>query len=316
MAEQSRLRVVYAGTPAFAVPALQALIDGPFDVVAVYTQPDRPAGRGRKLRASPVKELALSHNLPVEQPTTLREDSAQQQLAAYAPDIMVVAAYGLILPQSVLDTPRHGCLNIHASLLPRWRGAAPIQRAIEAGDTETGVCLMEMAAGLDTGAVIACRRTAITDSDTAASVHDRLAVLGAELTVECLADWAAGALPSMPQSAQGVTYAEKITADEAWIDWQAGARDLARRVRAFNPWPVARCRMAGEPLRVWMASALPDDGQGAVPGTVVAVAPGGIDVQTGDGLLRLLEVQAPGRRAQPVDEFLRGHPITAGIEFE
>ncbi len=235
MAEQSRLRVVYAGTPEFAVPALQALIDGPFDVVAVYTQPDRPAGRGRQLRASAVKQLAQQYQLPLEQPASLRTAEAQAQLGAYAPDVMVVAAYGLILPQAVLDTPRYGCVNIHASLLPRWRGAAPIQRAIEAGDTKTGVCLMEMAAGLDTGPVIACRETPIDDQDTAATVHDRLAVLGAQVMQESLIQWTEGALVATPQPAQGVVYADKISADEAQIDWQASALALGAPGTCIQP---------------------------------------------------------------------------------
>ncbi len=315
MAENTRLRVVYAGTPEFAVPALQALIDGPFEVVAVYTQPDRPAGRGRKLRASAVKQLAEQHRLPVEQPVSLGTPQAQQQLAGYAPDVMVVAAYGLILPQAVLDIPQHGCVNIHASLLPRWRGAAPIQRAIEAGDIHTGVCLMEMAAGLDTGAVITCRETIIGEQDTAASVHDRLAELGAELMRDALSEWATGALASTPQPEQGVTYAQKITAAEAQIDWQLSAQVLSCRVRAFNPWPVARAQYTGELLRIWMAEALPGD-RNASPGTVTAVSAQGIDVQTGDGVLRVLEVQMPGRRAQPVADFLRGHRIEVGMHFE
>lgn len=315
MAEHTRLRVVYAGTPEFAVPALQALIDGPFDVVAVYTQPDRPAGRGRKLRASAVKQLAEQYQLPVEQPESLRSPQARQQLADYAPDVMVVAAYGLILPQAVLDIPRRGCVNIHASLLPRWRGAAPIQRAIEAGDGKTGVCLMEMAAGLDTGAVIACQETPIAQEDTAATVHDRLALMGAQVMTESLSAWASGALVAIPQPEQGVMYAEKITAAEAQIDWQLSASVLARRVRAFNPWPVMRTQYAGEWLRIWMAEASPADVD-ALPGTVVAVSAQGIDVQTGDGALRLREVQVPGRRAQPVADFLRGHQIEAGMRFE
>ncbi len=316
------LRVVYAGTPDFAVPALEALLRGPHTVVAVYTQPDRPAGRGRRLRPSPIKQRALEADIPVAQPVDFKDPDSVATLAALAPDVLVVAAYGLILPQAVLDVPRLGALNIHASLLPRWRGAAPIQRAIQAGDRNTGVCLMEMAAGLDTGPVVACRATPIGPEDTGGRLHDRLATLGAQLLTDALDDWAAGALPATPQPADGVTYAARITTAEAHVDWTMPAADLARRVRAFNPWPVVRCEHRGEPLRIWAAEALdsasaasaPPPGRSADPrpGTVLATGAAGIDVSTGHGRLRLLQVQVPGGRAQAAADFLRGHAVDVG----
>jgi len=308
------LRVAFAGTPDFAVPALQALLDGPHHVVAVYAQPDRPAGRGRRLRPSPVKAQALAHELSVEQPQSLRTDAAVERLRAYAPDVLIVAAYGLILPTTILEVPRLGALNVHASLLPRWRGAAPIQRAIEAGDTESGVCLMEMAPGLDTGPVVAHAATPLSDTETGGSLHDRLADLGGALLAAKLDDWAAGRLPAVPQPEAGVTYAAKLTSDEAWIDWRASAEQLARRIRAFNPWPIARCGWAGDALRIRFARPAPamTTAESVTPGTVVAAGDEGLDVMTGEGCLRLTEVQAPGGRAQPVADFLRGHAIHVG----
>ena len=304
--------MVYAGTPAFAVPALESLINAGYPVAAVYTQPDRPAGRGRRLRASPVKTLALAHGLAVEQPESLRDPAVQARLARYAPDVMVVAAYGLILPSAVLDIPRHGCLNIHASLLPRWRGAAPIQRAIEAGDGESGVCLMEMAAGLDTGPVVACRSTPIGPEDTGATLHERLAGMGADLLTETLDEWLSGRLRARAQTEEGVTYADKISAEESRLDWHEPAERLARRIRAFNPWPVMRCEREGQALKVWTARALSAPVATGTPGQIMTVGDAGIDVQTGDGVLRLSRVQAPGGRAQAVADFLRGHKMHAG----
>ena len=310
------LRIVYAGTPEFAVPALQALIDSPHTVVAVYTRPDRPAGRGRQLTASPVKQLALEAGLPIEQPAKLSTADAQAQLQAFAPDVMVVAAYGLLLPASVLSIPRYGCLNLHASLLPRWRGAAPIQRAIEAGDSQSGVCLMQMTPGLDEGPVVSAMQTPISDTDTGGSVHDRLALLAAELLQRDLDAWVAGQLVAVPQSDQGVKYARKLTTDEAWIDWSEPALAIAWRVRAFNPWPVARCRWSEAILRVWNAEVVKAAGHAeSEPGKVMAVSREGIDVATGDGLLRLTRVQLPGRRAQPVSQFLQGQAIHAGEQL-
>ena len=294
-------RIVYAGTPEFAVPALAALIATGRAPVAVYTQPDRPAGRGRRLTASPVKQLAQEAGIPVVQPPSLKPAEAQAELAALAPDLMVVAAYGLILPRAVLSLPPLGGLNIHASLLPRWRGAAPIQRAILAGDTETGVCLMRMEPGLDTGPVFACGHLHLEADATAASVHDRLATMGADLLVERLDAILDGSLAPRPQSEQGVLYAHKIDKGEAWIDWVESALAIDRRVRAFNPWPVAQTGFDGRVLRVHAARPLPGEAvPGDIPpGTVLATRRDGVDVATGDGILRLQMVQLPGRKPIP-----------------
>lgn len=310
----SRLRVVYAGTPAFAVPALDRLLGESYDLVGVYTQPDRPAGRGRRLRPSPVKARALASGLRVLQPETLRGPKAKAEFAALLPDVVVVAAYGLILPRAVLAIPRYGCLNIHASLLPRWRGAAPIQRAILAGDVETGVCLMRMQAGLDTGPVLACRTTPIDDDDTAGSLHDRLAELGGQLLGESLPEWVAGRLQAQPQPSDGVTYAVKLTKQEAEMDWSHPACDLARQVRAFNPWPGAGTRIAGRETKIWRSKPLAASG-GDIPGTVVAAARVGIDVATGAGTLRITVLQASGRRAQSAGEFLNGVRLAPGVRL-
>ena len=302
------LRIVYAGTPDFAVPALKALIASRHEVVAVYTQPDRPAGRGRKLKPSPVKAVALEHDIPVEQPEKLREPEAQARLAAYRPDLMVVAAYGLILPQAVLDIPRLGCLNIHASLLPRWRGAAPIHRAILAGDTHTGVTIMQMDAGLDTGDMLLKREVAIEPLDNGQMLHDRLAVLGAEALLEAIDGLLAGSISPEPQDGALANYAEKLAKAEADIDWGESAEAIARRVRAFNPWPVAQTRLKGEPLRIW--SALPLNGAAsAEPGCVVAESAEGIDIACGEGVLRVESLQLPGGRPLAARDFLNGRTL-------
>ena len=280
------MRIVFAGTPDFSVPVLQALLDSGHEVVGVYSQPDRPAGRGRKLRPGPVKQLALQHEIPVFQPLSLRDEAAQATLAALEPELMVVVAYGLILPRAVLDIPARGCVNLHASLLPRWRGAAPIQRAILAGDRETGVCLMQMEAGLDSGPVLAQVKTEIRDEETGGSLHDRLSQLAAGLIARHLDDLAAGRLTPAPQDESLVTYASKLDKAEAAIDWTRNADELERQVRAFNPWPVAQADYQGEKLRIWDAKAI-QEAPADAPGTVVAAGPEGIDVVCGQGGLRL-----------------------------
>lgn len=287
------LRLVFAGTPAFAVPSLVALRDAGYGLCAIYTQPDRPAGRGRQVCASPVKQQAGA--LPVYQPISLRDATAQQQLAALQPDLLVVVAYGLLLPAAVLTIPRLGCVNIHASLLPRWRGAAPIQRALLAGDTETGVTLMQMAEGLDTGPVLASLPCPIPPGMTGGELHDRLAERGARLLLDSLPALVAGQLIPQPQAESRATYAAKLSKAEARLDWTQPAAVLERQVLAFNPWPVAETRLADQVLRIWRAAALAD-ATTASPGTVVHQDAAGIEVATGAGRLRLTELQLPGRR--------------------
>src|SRR5574337_8057 len=301
------LRLVFAGTPEFAVPHLRACLAENVEIAAVYTQPDRPAGRGRALGASPVKQAALAAGLIVEQPESLKSLAAQARLHELAPDLLVVVAYGLILPRKVLAIPRLGCWNVHASLLPRWRGAAPIQRAILAGDAETGVCLMQMDAGLDTGPVLLERRTAITSGDTGGSLHDRLAALGAEALQEGLARASRGeSLPATPQSEAGATYAHKLDKAEAKLDFALPAVELARKVRAFDPWPGAEAVLAGERVRVWAASALPvQQGRtGKSPGTIVAASKAGIDIACHASVLRILKLQRAGGRVITAADFL------------
>ncbi|HEY6940794.1 methionyl-tRNA formyltransferase [Dokdonella sp.] len=298
------LRLVFAGTPEFAVPSLAACLASGVEVVAVYTQPDRPAGRGRRLAASPVKQAALAANVPVEQPETLRDAAARERLAAYAPDLVVVVAYGLILPKTVLALPRLGCWNVHASLLPRWRGAAPIQRAILAGDSETGVDLMRMEAGLDTGPVLLEARTPIAPDDTGGSLHDRLAVLGAATLAEGLARLLRGDPPApTAQREDGVVYAHKLDKAEARLDWDEPADVLARKVRAFDPWPVAEAVIDGERMRIWSAQAIEGDVDGPT-GRIVAAGRDSIDVATGAGALRITELQREGGRRIRVRDWL------------
>ncbi len=311
------MRVAFAGTPAFARTALGQLQAAGFDIVLVLTQPDRPAGRGMQLQASPVKALALQHGLPVAQPRSLRLDGkyaddaaqARQALEDAKPDVLVVAAYGLLLPPWVLALPPLGCLNIHASLLPRWRGAAPIHRAIEAGDERAGITIMQMDAGLDTGDMLLSAALDIAPDDTTASLHDRLAALGGELIVQALHDAAAGRLRPTPQPEAGVTYAHKIEKSEALIDWRLPAPVLARRIRAFDPFPGASTTLAGDALKVWRAQAATGHG---MPGTVLATDADAITVACGEGTLRLLELQRPGGKRVSAAQFLQARPLAPG----
>ena len=322
------MKIGFAGTPEFARHALEALLGHgqaggqPIDVAVVLTQPDRAAGRGMQLTASPVKTFALEHGITVLQPRGLRLDgrwaedaqAAQAQLAALELDVLVVAAYGLILPKWVLELPRFGCLNIHGSLLPRWRGAAPIQRAIEAGDRTTGITIMQMDEGLDTGDMLLVDSLAIHDDETAQTLHDRLAVMGGVLIIKAIEDLAARRLKATPQDASQATYAAKLLKSEAALDWTQPAEVLARRVRAFNPFPGTTANLPGVPetVKVWEAQVLPG-GTGAAPGTVLACDSNGIDVATSDGLLRLLTLQKPGGKRQTVSVFLQSTPaLTLG----
>jgi methionyl-tRNA formyltransferase len=305
----SSLSIVFAGTPEFSVPVLDALLRSRHRVVAVYTQPDRPAGRGRQLAASAVKQFASTRSLPIEQPSSLKDPLALERLTSWAADVMVVVAYGLLLPQSVLDTPRFGCINVHASLLPRWRGAAPIQRAILEGDERTGVTIMRMDAGLDTGPMLLKRTTPILSQDTSATVHDRLSVLGAQALLESLDSLDTLRPEAQPQ--EGVTYASKIRKEEGVIDWSASAAAIDRTVRAFNPWPVAETRWDKRQLRIWEAEPK-ETSSDRRPGTVIHCADAGIDVATGAGVLTLKRVQLAGRKAMSAAEFLHAHrPLDA-----
>jgi methionyl-tRNA formyltransferase len=316
------MRVIFAGTPEFARVALAQLHAAGFDIALVLTQPDRPAGRGMKLQASAVKQWAQAHQVPVAQPRSLRldgkypEDAAAARAAIEAAhaDVMVVAAYGLILPQWVLDLPRLGSLNIHGSVLPRWRGAAPIHRAIEAGDTETGVTIMQMDAGLDTGDMLLVQTLPIGPQDSTATLHDTLAALGGRLIVEALELAACGGLRPQPQPATGVTYAHKIDKHEALLDWAQDAQALARRVRAFNPFPVACGLLAGETIKFWSAQALPHS-TAAAPGQVLAAGAEGVDIATASGVLRVTRLQKAGGKPLDAADFLRGFEIRPGQVF-
>jgi methionyl-tRNA formyltransferase len=307
------MRIVFAGTPEFAVPALDAVVAAGHQVAAALTQPDRPSGRGLAAAASPVKRAAARLGVAVLQPVTLKTPEAQAEIRTLAPDALVVAAYGLILPQAALDLPRLGAINIHASLLPRWRGAAPIHRALLAGDRETGISIMRMEAGLDTGPVLLREAVTILPDDTAGTLHDRLAALGARLVLEALAGLARGTLTATPQPAEGVTYAVKLQKDEARIDWRRPAAEIERQVRAFNPFPVAGARVRSTEVKIWRAAAV--DGAGE-PGAVIEIDPAGIVVAGGAGALRLEELQRAGGKRLPARDFLRGFPLAVGERFE
>ncbi|MEE4185354.1 MAG: methionyl-tRNA formyltransferase [Gammaproteobacteria bacterium] len=313
----TRARIVFAGSPEFAVPALTAVLDSPHEVVAVLTQPDRPAGRGRRLTPSPVHQAAAARGLRILQPLSLRESLIQAQLRALTADLLVVVAYGQLLPPEVLAMPRRGCVNLHASLLPRWRGASPIQSALLAGDTETGVCLMQMDAGLDTGAVFARSVRGIAADATAASLHDALAADGATLLATHLDELLAGSLAAVPQSKTGVTYAPRIKKADGVIDWQQPAARIDCQIRAYNPWPVATTVWQGQPLRCWNSRLAVDDPSAsptaAVPGEVVAVGAAGIGVQTGAGIVLLTELQLPGKRRLSAGQFSQAHALAGSV---
>lgn len=305
------MRIIFAGTPEFSAETLKALLTTEHEICAVYTQPDRPSGRGRKLTASPVKQLALEHSIPVEQPLNFKEQDSKQILADYQADLMIVVAYGLLLPQVILDTPKYGCINIHASLLPRWRGAAPIQRAILAGDAETGICIMQMEAGLDTGPVLSRSSCPIHNDDTAQILHDRLAALGSQTLLNTLPKLYELQQNAQVQDSSLSNYASKLQKAEATIDWQHSALDISRQIHAFNPWPVAQSSWKGETFRIWLAKAI-NEQHNVNAGDILAVNRDGIDVATGQGVLRLTQVQIPGKRSMPVSDFLNANPMAIG----
>ncbi len=313
------MKIIFAGTPEFAVPALVALIQAEQEIVMVLTQPDRPAGRGMKLHASPVKQLALQHNLNVFQPESLKPLEIQAQIAAVNADVMIVAAYGLIIPTVVLNMPKFGCYNIHASLLPRWRGAAPIHRALLAGDKETGVTIMEVVPALDAGAMVSKGVVPITDADTTQTLHDELAKIGADLMVQAMQKLVQNrALPSEPQDESLVTYAHKLEKSEAAIDWQKSAVEISRQVRAFNPFPVATVQFRGETCRIWFATALSEKTHAKV-GEIIALGHGlqaSIHAACGQGVLEILELQIPGGKRQTAQQFVQGQHVKVGETFK
>ncbi|ABV34647.1 methionyl-tRNA formyltransferase [Shewanella sediminis HAW-EB3] len=307
------LNIIFAGTPDFAARHLQALIDSEHNIIGVYSQPDRPAGRGKKLQASPVKSLAIEHNLPVFQPKSLRDEQAQAELANLNADIMVVVAYGLILPKVVLDTPKLGCINVHGSILPRWRGAAPIQRALWAGDTETGVTIMQMDIGLDTGDMLLKTRLPIEDNDTSASLYEKLALQGPDALIEALTGLAKGELTAEKQDESLANYAEKLSKEEAELDWSKSALELWREIRAFNPWPISHFTHQDASIKV-RESAVSNLSSDAPAGTIISAGKQGIDIATGDGVLTLLNMQLPGKKPLSVGDILnsRGEWFTPG----
>jgi len=299
--------IIFAGTPEFAAVALQALINDGNKIVAVYTQPDRPAGRGRKLTASSVKQLALAHNIPVEQPETLKDQIAIQQLKSYKADVMIVAAYGLLLPKSVLEIPASGCINIHASLLPRWRGAAPIQRAILAGDKETGITIMQMDVGLDTGDMLLKMTTPISEDDNTATLHDRLAQMGGQAIIKAISLLTKNKLVPEKQDESLATYAKKLEKKEAWIDWSQTAEQIHRQIRAFNPWPIAQTMLDKTIVRIVDATLL-EKTSDKQPGTVIRKDKDSIDVTCGNGVVRLLKCQLPNSKPMQMRDLFNGHP--------
>jgi len=312
----SMARIIFAGSPDFAVPSLQRLIASQHEVVAVLTQPDRPAGRGRRLTPGPVKQHALQHEVTVFQPAGLRPSEVQDRLSAFAPDLMVIVAYGLILPAAVLSLPEAGCINVHASVLPRWRGASPIQAAILAGDRQTGVSIMQMAEGLDTGPVFALEQTDIGARETAGELHDRLAELGADLLIRSVDPILNGVLAAIPQNEAAATYAGRISKAEALIDWSQSASEIDQQIRAYNPWPVAETLLDGERMRCWRAVTIADSVSSGLPGDtgrVAAVTEDGLDVHTGHGMLRIVELQMPGRRRMTAAAFARGTDIVGKV---
>ncbi len=317
------MNIIFAGTPVFAAQALQAIIDAGFKVSLVLTQPDRPSGRGMKLTPSAVKQVALTHNIPVAQPTSLKADGkyaeqaqdARAQITAAQADVMVVAAYGLILPQDVLEMPKHGCVNIHASLLPRWRGAAPIHRAIEAGDAETGITLMQMDVGLDTGAMLAIESTPITETHTTVSLHDELSAMGARMVVTYLQQLAINAAPQpTPQPSEGVCYAEKISKAEAQIDWQQSAQVLARKVRALDPAPACVSQWQGQALKIWSALAQ-DETHSAQVGEILKIDKLGVHIACGEGVLLVTQIQKAGGKRSPATQVAQSLNMTVGTLF-
>lgn len=307
------MKIVFAGTPEFAVPSLRAVRDAGHHLLAVYTQPDRPAGRGRHVSSSPVKDFALAQGLQIVQPASLKSDAALAELRSLDPDAMIVVAFGLILPPAALQIPRFGCINVHASLLPRWRGAAPIQRAIEAGDSETGITIMQMDAGLDTGDILETAATDITPAETSQTLHDRLAQLGADTLVRVLERLKTKGAARRPQEQHGACYAPKLSKNEALVSWHQSALVLHRKIRALNPWPVAHTVWNGRILRLWDVAPLADtESRAQAPGTVVAAGHGGVCVQAAGGVLCVTRLQIEGGRPCTADAFLHGHPLAAG----
>lgn len=308
------MKLIFAGTPDFAVPSLQALLAANLDIAAVYTQPDRPAGRGKKIKPGPVKAAALEANIPVLQPINFKDSTDIEALAAFKPDAMIVVAYGLILPKPVLEIPRLGCLNVHASLLPRWRGAAPIQRAIEAGDKKTGITIMQMDAGLDTGNILSKKEVDISIDKNAGDLHDELAAVGGKLLVDTLLQLDAGECKSIPQNNDLATYAKKLEKSEAAIDWQQYADLITRKIKAFNPWPMANTNWQGKRIRVWDAVTCKQDD--AIPGTILSANSNGIKVATGEGCVNILRLQPEGGKPLSAKDFLNGHKLSAGDQFD